>query len=163
MTPDNASAVWRHLEERVIAYWHDVDFHWGINAAEHYTPDGVFISARSRYEGRAQIAEFYAWRKERSERVNVHLVGNFYLKKLDTRRAEVDWICTLFANDGEAPQPAQPPIAISRVEDIFVRETETAPWLCRQRTWHTLFRGGTPTTALSKDEMQKRLAEKTGP
>lgn len=158
MEPSRYSIISRHLEEKVVAYWHDVDFHWGANAAAHYTADGVFVSPQARYEGRAQIAEFYAWRKERGERVNVHLVSNFFVRSLTESRAEVDWICTLFAHDGPAPQPSAPPIAISRVEDVFVREGEA--WLCQRRAWHTLFRGGAKTTALSPDEMAARMGRK---
>ena len=145
----------RHLEEKVIAYWHDVDFHWGQEAAAHYTEDGLFISATTRYEGRSQIAEFYAWRRDRGARVNVHLVGNFFLRTLSEQRAEVDWICTLHASDGEAPRPSAPPIAISRVEDVFV--LSEGVWLCQRRSWHTLFRGETETTALSAGEMAQRM------
>jgi hypothetical protein len=159
MQPSDYSIVSRQLEEKVIAYWHDVDFHWGEKAAAHYMPDGLFISANARYEGRQQIAEFYAWRKERGERVNVHLVGNFYLKALTEDRAEVDWICTLFANDGPAPQPSAPPIAISRVEDVFVREPG-GDWLCQERRWHTLFRGEVKPTALTPEQMAARMAGK---
>lgn len=155
------SAISRHLEEMVIAYWHDVDFKWGEGAAAHYTPDAVFVSPNARYEGRAQIAEFYAWRKDRGDRVNVHLVSNFHLHTLDEDRAAVHWVCTLFAEDGAAPQPSAPPIAISRVEDLFLRQPDGA-WLCHERLWHTLFRGGTRTTALSPAEMAERLARKGG-
>ncbi|MBX3558566.1 MAG: nuclear transport factor 2 family protein [Chelatococcus sp.] len=155
------SALSRHLEEKIIAYWHDVDFHWGSKASGHYTPDGTFLSPNARYEGREQIAEFYAWRKDRGERVNVHLVGNFYLRAAEGDRAEAHWICTLFAQDGPAPQPSAPPIAISRVEDVFLRQPD-GEWLCRERVWHTLFRGGAKTTALSAAEMADRLARRTG-
>jgi len=161
MELSTVSATSRHLEELVIAYWHEVDFNWGENAAEHYTADGLFVSARSHYEGRAQIREFYAWRKERSARVNVHLVGNFYLKNLTDSQADVDWICILYAHDGVAPQQSAPPIAISRVSDIFVRAND-GPWLCKRRQWETLFSGGAPTTGLTKDEMAKRVSQKAG-
>lgn len=152
------SAISRHLEEKIVAYWHDVDFNWGRNAAGHYAPDGVFISPHARYEGRAQIAEFYAWRQDRGERVNVHLVGNMFVKSLTDDRAEAHWICTLFASDGPPPQPSSAPIAISRVEDIFV--LRDGIWLCAQRSWHTLFRGGAKTTAVSQEQLQHRLASK---
>lgn len=157
MEAAKASAVSRHLEELVIAYWHEVDFNWGRNATAHYTADAVFLSGQSRYEGREEIRQFYAWREERGARVNVHLVGNFHLKRLSESEAEVHWICTLFAHDGEAPQQAAPPIAISRVEDIFVRES--GAWLCRKRHWHALFKGDTPTTRLSREEMAKRTGK----
>lgn len=161
MDADKANAISRHLEERLIAYWHDVDFNWGENAADYYTKDGLFLSERSRYEGRDQIREFYAWRKERSERVNVHLVGNFWLKSLSENKVEAHWICTLYAHDGVAPQESAPPIAISRVEDVFVREGY-GPWLCQQRVWHSLFRGGVPTTTLDSKEMATRISTKSG-
>lgn len=161
MDAATASAIARHLEERLIAYWHDVDFNWGENAAGYYTEDALFKSERSYYKGRDQIREFYAWRKERSERVNVHLVGNFWVKSLDENEALAHWICTLFAHDGAAPQVSAPPIAISRVEDVFVRDGD-GPWLCRERVWHSLFRGGVQTTALSKDEMAARIAGEAG-
>jgi hypothetical protein len=151
----NYSTVSRHLEEKIIAYWHEVDFNWGLNAAEHYTLDGLFVSPNSRYEGRAQIAEFYAWRKDRGERVNVHLVGNFFLRKLTTTRADVSWICTLYACDGGAPQPSAHPVAISRVEDVFV--LLNGQWLCQERAWHTLFKSDVMTTALSPAEMADRM------
>lgn len=51
MTLSEKSCISRHLEETVIAYWHDVDFNWGRNAAAHYTEDAVFVSPRVRYEG----------------------------------------------------------------------------------------------------------------
>jgi hypothetical protein len=157
MTDDTTGDVARELERLVVAYWHEVDFNWGRDAADHYTADGLFVSAGARYEGREQIREFYAWREERGARVNVHLVGNFHLVRLTESEAEAHWICTLFAHDGEAPQPSAPPIAISRVEDIFVRDG--GRWLCRQRHWHTLFRGDTPTTRLSQDEMARRIGK----
>ncbi|WEX08102.1 nuclear transport factor 2 family protein [Chelativorans sp. AA-79] len=158
MQPEGASAIARHLEEKVIAYWHDVDFNWGRNAADHYTVDGVFVSPHARYEGREQIREFYAWRAERGARVNVHLVGNFHLRSLGENEAEVHWICTLYAHDGAAPQQSAPPVAISRVEDSFVRDGD-GPWLCRQRRWHTLFRSDIPTTRLNKEEMATRMGK----
>jgi len=155
----NRDDVANRLERALIAYWHDVDFNWGANAAAHYTQNGAFISPRARYDGRTQIAEFYAWRKERGARVNVHLVSNFWLKALTPDTAETDWICTLFAADGAAPQPSAPPVAISRVSDSYVRDA-AGGWLCRERRWHTLFTGAISTTAMPADEMARRLAAK---
>lgn len=124
MEQTEASIISRHIEEKLSAYWHDVDFNWGRNAGAHYTEDGVFEGTTIRYENRKEIETFYNWRQERGERVNVHLVGNFYSKLVSDSKAEVSWICTLFAHDGDAPQPSAPPIAISRVADIFVKEED---------------------------------------
>ncbi|MBE7734276.1 nuclear transport factor 2 family protein [Devosia faecipullorum] len=158
MDVSERSALSRYLEEKVIAYWHEVDFRWGERAEEHYTQMAVFVSPNARYEGRDQIREFYSWRKSRGARVNVHLVNNFHLLHLEGGRAEVNWICTLFASDGEAPQPSAAPVAISLVHDLFLRQ-EDGEWLCEERRWQTLFRGG-ETTALSTKEMARRLASK---
>ena len=52
MEPAKASAVSRHLEELVIAYWHEVDFNWGGNATAHYTADAhVPLHGVANYDG----------------------------------------------------------------------------------------------------------------
>ena len=149
----------RDLHDALVAYWHDVDFNWGVNAGAHYTDDAVFEGGRIYYDGRSEIEEFYAWRKERGARVNVHLVGNFYCQFESGTLAKVAWICTLYAHDGEAPQPTAAPISITRVEDVFVL-SDDGQWLCKHRKWNGLFRGGVSTTSLSAEELAKRKAKK---
>ena len=68
---DATREIARQLHEKVVAYWHDVDFNWGRNASAHYTEDGVFLGSSVRYDGRAEIQEFYNWRLDRGERTNV--------------------------------------------------------------------------------------------
>ena len=49
------------LHNKLVAYWHDVDFNWGLNAASYYTEDGVFESGGvAPYTGRGEIEEFSA-------------------------------------------------------------------------------------------------------
>ena len=153
MDLNTASAVSRYIEDRLHAYWHDVDFNWGENAAGHYTEDGLFEAPTVRYEGREQIAAFYRWRKTRGARVNVHLVGNFSCTLVSDTEAAIIWICTLYARDGEAPQPSEAATAISRVEDRFL--LQDGEWLCAHRKWITLFRGERPTTRLAPEEMAR--------
>lgn len=153
-----ASQVRRHLEEKVIDYWHDVDFHWGVNASEHYTENGLFTGKGIHYEGRDEIKAFYAWRRNRGERVNVHLVGNFTCKFSSDDEANVTWICFLYAKDGVAPQPSEAPISISRVEDTFVRTT-SGEWLCSKREWNQMFKGDAPTTRMSRDAMDSATSK----
>jgi hypothetical protein len=64
----------------------------------------------------------------------------------------------LYAHDGEAPQPSAPPIVTALVKDIYVRQD--GDWLVARRTWHILFRGGVPGTLASREEIEKRLADK---
>ncbi len=55
----------RDLEQKLIAYWHDVDFNWGRNAGSYYTEDAIFEGgAMAPYNGRAEIEEFYAFRRD---------------------------------------------------------------------------------------------------
>src|SRR5690606_2706637 len=103
------------------------------------TRDGLFLGSSVRYEGRAEIQEFYNWRLDRGERTNVHLVGNFHVEFSDDDTATASWICTLYAKDGPPPQESAPPISITRVVDTFVRQPD-AEWLCAKRHWHGMFR-----------------------
>ena len=36
----------RNLHDNLVAYWHDVDFNWGVNAGAHYT---VFSTLKMAY------------------------------------------------------------------------------------------------------------------
>lgn len=154
------SAIGRHIEEKLMAYWHDVDFNWGVNAAKHYTEDGIFDGANIRYVGREQIAAFYTWRKTRGERTNVHLVNNFFCTFESDTKANVHWLGVLYAHDGAAPQPSAPPIAITLVKDIFVKD-EAGEWLCAHRNWNSLFQGGIPTTKMSPEQMAETLSKES--
>lgn len=145
----------RNINEDLVAYWHDVDFNWGTNAGAHYTDDAVFEGGTIYYDGRDEIEDFYAWRKERGARVNVHLVGNFHCEFESDTLAKITWICTLYAHDGEAPQLSAAPISISRVEDIFVL-SRNGQWLCKNRKWNGLFKGGVASTSLSAAELKIR-------
>lgn len=149
----------RDLHDNLVAYWHDVDFNWGSNAGSHYTDDAAFVAGETQYKGREEIEEFYLWRKDRGARVNVHLVGNFHCEFESETRVNASWICTLFAHDGEAPQTSAPPISITKVDDIYVRD-HAGNWLCERRTWHSLFRGGAPATVMSSEELASRQAGK---
>lgn len=153
------SAIGRHIEEKLMAYWHDVDFHWGEQAAGHYTEDGIFDGKSVRYVGREQIAAFYAWRKSRGDRTNVHLVNNFFCTLESETKANVNWICLLYARDGAAPQPSAPPIAITLVKDVFVLDPASGEWLCAHRNWNSLFEGDVPTTRMSEEQMKQALAK----
>jgi len=145
----------RELHDKVIAYWHDVDFNWGRNAGAHYTEDGVFDGSTFSYNGRSQIEEFYAFRRDRGPRVVFHAVINFHCTVESETAARADWVCVLWAHDGEAPQVSAPPISTSLIKDVYVRQD--GEWLCKHRTWHTLFKGGVEATILTPEAMAKRL------
>jgi hypothetical protein len=154
MTPGEKRDIQTDLFNKVVAYWHDVDFNWGRNAGAYYTEDAIFESSMGdadSYVGRKQIEAFYAFRVARGPRVNVHSVTNFHCEFKSDTEVLTSWLCFIHAHDGEAPQVAAAPINISLVKDVTV--LETGEWLVKRRTWHPLFRGGVPATRPSLAEM----------
>ncbi len=145
------------LHQKLVRYWHDVDFNWGRNAGACYTEDAVFEGEGFAYTGRTEIEEFYAFRRDRGPRVVLHAVINFTCNFDGNARANAAWVCMLYAHDGETPQPSAPPINVSLVRDVYVREK--GEWLVQRRSWSTLFQGGAPVTKLSRDAMEQRRAE----
>jgi hypothetical protein len=145
------------LHDKLVRYWHDVDFNWGRNAGGYYCGDAVFEGEGFSYRGRAEIEEFYAYRRERGPRVVLHAVANFTCDFESDTRANAAWVCMLYGHDGEAPQPTAPPINVSLVRDVYVREH--GAWLVQRRSWSTLFQGGAPVTKLSRDALEQRRAE----
>jgi hypothetical protein len=146
------------LHDKLVRYWHDVDFNWGRNAGAYYTADAIFEGPGFAYKGRAEIEEFYAFRRDRGPRVVLHAVVKFDCTFASDTRAEGAWVCVLYAHDGQAPQPAAPPINVSLVRDVYVRER--GEWLVQRRTWSALFEGGAPVTKLSQGDVQQRRAGK---
>jgi hypothetical protein len=159
MTPAEQRDAIADLHNKLIAYWHDVDFNWGRNAGSYYTEDAIFETAGSTnaYHGRAEIEAFYDFRRDRGARVNVHAVVNFTCA-FEGDRVLGSWICVLYAHDGEAPQPSAPPIVTALVKDTYVRHDDE--WLVARRTWHILFRGGVAGTSAPREEIEKRLASR---
>jgi len=148
------------LHAKLVRYWHDVDFNWGRNAGGYYCDDAVFEGEGFAYRGRAEIEEFYGYRRERGPRVVLHAVVNFTCDFASDTRANAAWVCMLYGHDGEAPQPSAPPIMVSLVRDVYV--LERGEWLVQRRTWSTLFQGGVPVTKLSPDAMQRRRTDTPG-
>jgi hypothetical protein len=147
----------RHdLHDKLVRYWHDVDFNWGRNAAGYYCEDAVFEGEGFAYNGRGEIEEFYAFRRERGPRVVLHAVINFSCTFESDTRANAAWVCMLYGHDGEAPQASAPPINVSLVRDVYV--CERSEWLVKRRLWRTLFEGGAPVTKLSRDALEQRRA-----
>ena len=147
------------LHDKLVRYWHDVDFDSARNAGGYYCEDAVFEGSGFVYNGRAEIEEFYAYRRDRGPRVVLHAVINFSCTLESETRANAAWVCMLYAHDGEAPQATAPPINISLVRDEYV--LERGEWLVKRRSWSTLFEGGAPVTKLSREAMEKRRDGRT--
>jgi hypothetical protein len=146
------------LHEKLVRYWHDVDFNSARSAGGYYCADAVFEGNGFAYNGRAEIEEFYAYRRDRGPRVVLHAVVNFSCAFESDALANAAWVCMLYGHDGQAPQPTAPPINISLVRDVYV--LERGEWLVKRRSWSTLFEGGVPVTKLSREAMEKRRDER---
>jgi hypothetical protein len=135
----------QRLYSRLCDYWHEVDTNRGRDAASYYTEGAMFVTSKTSYVGRTQIAEFYRWRAQRGPRVAVHLVNNFRAAFHDDNSATTTWYLTLFADDGEPVLPTAPPILVALVTDQNVRDGE-GRWFFSSRSFDTLFEGGVPVT-----------------
>ena len=139
-----------------MRYWHEVDFNWGRDAGAYYTADAVFEGEGFAYNGRAEIEQFYAYRRDRGPRVVLHAVTNFSCTFASDTRADAAWVCMLYAHDGEAPQPsARRSTSRSCATSTY---TTTASGWSSAAAWSTLFQGGAPVTKLSREAMEQRLA-----
>lgn len=148
------------LHQKLVRYWHDVDFNSGRSAGSYYAEDAVFEGEGFAYAGRAEIEEFYAFRRDRGPRVVLHAVINFSGAFESATRPTATWVCMLYAHDGEPPQASAPPINVSLVRDVYVHVHEGGEWLVKRRTWSTLFQGGAPVTKLSRDAMAQRRSDR---
>lgn len=157
MTPAEIRNETADIYAKLVAYWHDVDFNWGKRATQYYTEDALFEvkNGSNPYRGRTEIGAFYAYREDRGARVVVHAIHNFMCSFESDARAIGAWICMIYAHDGEPPQASAPPIAISRIADVYV--LQDGEWLVERRIWHPLFRGGTKGTHASAEEIAKRV------
>jgi ketosteroid isomerase-like protein len=141
----------QELEILLMDYWHDVDTNWGRNAADYYTDDAVFESARASYHGKTKIRQFYQYRIDRGPRVAVHSVTNFRVELESPTRAVCNWFLHLYAQDGKPILPTNPPIQIAHMTDVCVKQPD-GRWLYAHRKFETWFEGGVPTTNPNLDE-----------
>lgn len=148
MITDERLALTHLLALQLNDYWYEVDFNWGRAAHLYYTDGGIFEgSSGVFYEGRSRIAEFYQYRESRGARTVVHSVSNFRAEMTGVNTAVSTWFLHLYAADGTPPHASAPPILISAMTDHHQRQTG-GEWLCRNRKFDTLFKGGIPVTAL---------------
>ncbi|MCK8646708.1 nuclear transport factor 2 family protein [Mycobacterium colombiense] len=120
---DGAAKLWIHLWTIECAYWQDVDFNNGSDAASFYTVTGVFDIGvpGSRMEGQEEIAAFYGRRQARGTRTTLHSVTNFMLTAWGEDWAETRSIMSLMGADGAPPCTSGVPIMTAASENHYIR------------------------------------------
>lgn len=146
MTPERRAIEAAVLHQNLVDYWHEVDLNGGAAVADMYLEDGVFHAGPGKpLVGRAAIAEFYAWRVDRGERVSRHVVTNFRAEFSDERHATTYHVMLLYAADGQPILPSAPPIFIGDGIDRCVKGDDGI-WRYAERNFMALFMGGVAPT-----------------
>jgi len=109
----NETELWCALNRMIAEYWAEVDENGGAHAHEFYLPDGLYVIGNNRFEGRQQIADFYARRRHGSI-LTRHLVANLRVSSDGDRQARMLGLMSLYRADGKSPfQGARPPAMIA--------------------------------------------------
>jgi len=145
MTKSELLCLRYELESMTIDFWHEVDVKGGENAPAYYTDDAVFESSIREYRGRAAIEDFYARRRQRGNRVSLHLVNNFRIEVDSDSRVRGQYILSLFAADGQPILPSRPAIMMALVEEVFLKQAD-GTWRYASRRVKAQYRDETPTT-----------------
>lgn len=115
-----------------------IDHDLSHQVADLFTEDGVYqFKDGNRSAGREAIRHAYAARAAHGVRTARHIFTNLHLGLVSDRRAEGTCILLLFANDGLAPQPAQP-LLVADYDDVYERD-DAGVWRYRSRTISVAF------------------------
>lgn len=139
------------LHELVLRYWREVDTNWGEAAPDFFTVDGTFESENMALRGRDEIRAFYAWRRDRGERVARHIVDNLLVALDGEDRATVSYMMTIYAGDGKPVLPVSSPNLVCDVTESFVRRD--GEWLVSRKAFRTLFKGDVPATVMPAEAL----------
>lgn len=144
--------LWFELQTLEAEYWYDVDMHWGASAASFYVEDGTFAIGEQRFNGRAEIAGFYTWRKSLGERTARHTFTNARAANVDDMHARFECIMLLYADNGLPVLESKPPVMIADVINDYV--LTNGVWKLESRVLRPVFEGGVgatvPTATLPK-------------
>ena len=134
--------AWLALHDLEARHWHDVNCNGGVAAHEFYEEDGVFAVGDTRHAGRDTIRNFYAWRRDRGDRVARHCITNLIVDVDPSgSSAVVKGIICLFAADGVPVFESQPPTMVADFLNKCVKGSDDR-WRYKTHILTPLFRGG---------------------
>jgi hypothetical protein len=146
VTPMDAGAAKRGIEELVVEFAHRVDRGPTDIVADLFAVDGWYgWGPDKRTTGRESIRETYRARAALGPRVARHICTNVRLTQLGPERWAGQSIMLIFAENGTAPQPAAP-LLVADVDDIYV--LHEGVWLFESRQLTDLFADPTRTAVL---------------
>ena len=137
-----ADGVRAEIEALNVEFWYRVDHQDGKGVADLFTEDGVYSVPGGRNVGRAAIADAYVQRAARGPRVSRHVHSNLRVTMEAPDRARGLSVLTLWARDGEAPQPLTLPVSVADVHDLYVRDGDS--WRIEHRQITTALKGDEP-------------------
>lgn len=134
------------VQDRLVAYWWDVDRDAATRATDFYTADCVYLMCGHRMDGPAAVRGYYDFRASRGERLVRHVLTNVQVQVHAADHASLDGILTVYAADGVPVLPSAPPIMVADTGADFVRGADGA-WRMRRHVITALFTGGVPVLA----------------
>lgn len=146
MTIPSSDDAWRirqTVEDRLVAYWRDVDRFNASQALGYYTQDCIYQMVDHRMDGHAAIQRYYAHRDARGPRLVRHVLSNVYVEVRSANEAWLEGVLTVYAADGVPVLPSAPPIMVADAACDFVREGDGV-WRMRLHRLSALFTGGVP-------------------
>jgi hypothetical protein len=139
--------LWHALHRLEVKYWYDVDFNEGRAAHEFFTPDGVKVVGRNRFEGREEIRRFYEWRARQNiaaterqlgiigVRAVRHLITNLYLASSSERCATVRGIVIFY--NGKSKLQSNPPMVADLTNECVLNKDNA--WRFKSHTLRPVF------------------------
>ena len=100
-----------------------------------FTEDGLWTAPGTEMRGRAELAEGFAHRARRTERVSRHVCTNFHLSAVSTEEATGSVYLTLYRHDRDDDAtdllPEAQPVLVGVYRDRFARSG--SDWLIAER------------------------------
>jgi len=127
------------IEQLEADFAHRLDHEAGAGIDELFSRDGEYTIDSATLRGRDAIRRAYAARSGMGPRTVRHLFVNSRLGRLAEGECWRQSVLILFGGDGVPVLPLSSPLAISDVDDHFVR-TDNG-WRFKSRTLTTVFRG----------------------
>jgi ketosteroid isomerase-like protein len=143
MSADDDFRLRLQVQDRLVAYWWDVDANDARAAPGFYTDDCVYDMCGHVMQGPAAVRDYYGFRAARGERLVRHVLTNLLARVEAPDRASVQGVLIVYAADGVPVLPSAPPILVADNHASWVRCADGV-WRMRGHRIVPLFRGGVP-------------------